>query len=330
VKIDLRVAFATLALVAVAACSGMSGLDSGAGGMGGEVAPPVNGQGALGSQMGGNGNAGGPTAGPNGMAELTNPGSTLAPNQAQYPVADGPTGMKCPTITIQGQQYLCNFSFNIPGTPNPNATPAPKKATATPSPTPEASASADDDNNDASDTPTPSPTPPGGITLQVEALPTDVPGMTNPDMRALKTTPVVGIRLQSDTDFVLDGTSIAAYTLPKAQMAGRQFALQLYNETFPRTVKGAKRTDLFIAGYARSVIDNDNSTVTFTFAVPKITVKRGQIWLIVLYGLTYPPNSTPTPSPSPASSASSSASPGASASASPSGSPAASPTPKST
>jgi hypothetical protein len=329
VKIDLRAAFAALVMLAAAACSGMSGLDSGTGGMGvgGEVAPPVNAQGAFGQQTGSGANAGGPTAGPNGVAQLTNPGATLAPNQAQYPVADGPTGMKCPNVTLQGQQFACTFSFNVPTTPSPGAGGTPKAhATPTPSPTPQASASSDDDSTDADASPT--PTPPGGITLQVEALPTDVPGMTNPDVHALKTAPVVGIRLQSDTDFVLDGTSIAAYTLPKTQFVSRQFALQLYNESFPRTMKGAKRTDTFIAGYAKSVVNSDNSTVTFTFTVPKITVKRGQIWLIVLYGLTYPPNQTPSPSPSP--SASSSASPGASPGASSSASPAASPSPKST
>jgi hypothetical protein len=326
VKIDLRAAFAVLGMLAAAACSGMSGLDSGAGGMGvgGEVAPPVNAQGAFGQQTGTGANAGGPTAGPNGVAELTNPGATLAPNQVQYPVADGPTGMKCPNITLQGQQYACTFSFNVP-TPAPGTSAAPKaQATPAPTPTPQASASSDDDSTDADASPT--PTPPGGITLQVEALPTDVPGMTNPDMRALKTAAVVGIRLQSDTDFVLNGQSIATYMLPKTQFVNRQFALQLYNESFPRTMKGAKRTDTFIAGYAKSVLNSDTSTVTFTFTVPKITVKRGQIWLIVLYGLTYPSNSTPTPSPSP--SPSSSASPAASASAS--AGPSASPSPKST
>lgn len=324
-KIDLRIAFAGLVLLAAAACSGMSGLDSGAGGMGGEVAPPVNGQGAFGQQQGVGSNAGGPTAGPNGVAELANPGATLAPNQVQYPVADGPTGMKCPQITLQGQQYNCTFSFNVPATPSPGASGAPKtKATPSPTPTPEPSASSDDDSTDADASPT--PTPPGGITLQVEALPTDVPGMTNPDVRALRTTPVVGIRLQSDTDFVLDGTSIANYVLPKTQYVGRQFVLQLYNESFPRTIKGAKRTDTFIAGYSKAVTNSDDSSVNFTFTVPKITVKRGQIWLIVMYGLTYPPNSTPAPSPSPSTSPSGSASPGAS----PSGSPTASPSPKST
>ena len=114
--------------------------------------------------------------------------------------ADGPTGMKCPLLTLQGQQYNCTFSFNVPATPSSGASAAPK-ATASPTPTPEASSSSDDDSSDSADA-SPSPTPPGGITLQVEALPTDVPGMTNPDMRALKTVPVVGIRLQSDTDFV--------------------------------------------------------------------------------------------------------------------------------
>lgn len=126
-KIDLRIAFAALIMLAAAACSGMSGLDSGAGGMGGEVAPPVNGQGAFGQQQGAGANAGGPTAGPNGVAELANPGATLAPNQAQYPVADGPTGMKCPQLSLQGQQYNCTFSFNVPATPSPGASGSPKQ-----------------------------------------------------------------------------------------------------------------------------------------------------------------------------------------------------------
>ena len=126
-KIDLRIAFAGLIMLAAAACSGMSGLDSGAGGMGGEVAPPVNGQGAFGQQQGAGANAGGPTAGPNGMAELANPGATLSPNQAQYPVADGPTGMKCPQLTLQGQQYNCTFSFNVPATPSPARAVRPKQ-----------------------------------------------------------------------------------------------------------------------------------------------------------------------------------------------------------
>ncbi|HTA38459.1 MAG TPA: hypothetical protein VK760_05260, partial [Candidatus Acidoferrales bacterium] len=155
-KIDLRIAFAGLVMLAAAACSGMSGLDSGAGGMGGEVAPPVNGQSAFGQQQGAGANAGGPTAGPNGVASLANPGATLAPNQAQYPVADGPTGMKCPPLTLQGQQYNCTFSFNVPATPSSGASAAPK-ATASPTPSPEASASSDDDSSDADASPSPTP-----------------------------------------------------------------------------------------------------------------------------------------------------------------------------
>src|SRR5271163_4479526 len=108
-KFDVRVALAAVALL-LSACQG-GGFDSG--GMGG-VGPPVSTQGG---QMGAPGQMGGgmglpgqqgfetpgnemgaPTAGPFGGATLTAPGHTLAPNQGQYPVANGPTGMKCPEV----------------------------------------------------------------------------------------------------------------------------------------------------------------------------------------------------------------------------------------
>jgi hypothetical protein len=63
--------------------------------------------------------------------------------------------------------------------------------------------------------------------------------------------------------------------------------------------------------------------VQFSFPMPKLTVPRGQVWLLALYGMQFPPGVTPGPSPSP--SASSSASPSASGSSSPSPSPGASP-----
>jgi hypothetical protein len=281
-----RAGFGALAILAVSACSSMGGLG---GDSGGGLTAPVNAQGAFGQQQTGNTNAGGPTAGPNGVAELANPGATLAPNQAQYPVANGPSGLKCPPIALQGQTYACGFSFNVPPSPSPS-----------PSGSPASDAS-------SAPTPSPTPTPPGTITLQAEALPSDVPGMTQPDLQALRIAPVLAIRFQSDTNFEMNGTAIAAYTLPRAQFAGRRFALQLYNETFPRTVSGTKRTDTFLLGYAKPVVDADDAMLSFTFSLPKTSVRSGQIWLLVLYGLTYP--STPSPSPSPAASSSASASP---------------------
>jgi hypothetical protein len=281
-----RAAFGSLVLAAVAACSSMGGLGDPSGG---GLTAPVNAQGAFGQQQTAGTNTGGPTPGPNGVAELANPGATLAPNQAQYPVANGPSGLKCPQIVLQGQTYACGFSFNVPPSPSPS-----------PSGSPASVAS-------SAPTPTPTPTPPGTITLQAEAMPSDVPNMTQPDTAALRIAPVLAIRFQSDTSFELNGTAIAAYTLPRAQFANRRFVLQLYNESFPRTVSGAKRTDTFLMGYAKPVVDSDDSMLSFSFSIPKTTVRNAQIWLIVLYGLTYPP--TPTPSPSSASSTSPSASP---------------------
>lgn len=272
-----RAGFGVLIVAAVAACSSMGGLDSGGSGL----EAPVNAQGALGQQQTSGTNTGGPTAGPNGVAELANPGATLAPNQAQYPVANGPGGLKCPPIVLQGQTYACGFSFNVPPSPSPS-----------PSGSPASTAS-------SAPTPSPTPTPAGTITLQAEAMPSDVPSMTQPDPQALRIAPVLAIRFESDTNFTMNGTAIAAYTLPRPQFANRRFALQLYNESFPRTISGAKRTDTFLMVSAKPVVDSDDAMLSFTFSIPKTTVRSAQIWLIVLYGLTYPPTPTPSPPASP-------------------------------
>ena len=127
--------------------------------------------------------------------------------------------------------------------------------------------------------------------------------MTNPNPLLMHVTPLLAIRLQSNTDFTLNGGASVQYTLPAMQFAGRVFGLQLYNETYLR----GKRTDQFIANYPKWT-SPQTSTVVFTFSVPKVTVRHTQIWLLAMYGAQLPPNSTPTPSPtpSPASSATSS------------------------
>jgi hypothetical protein len=321
-KCDARAVIAALALV-LASCSG-SGLDSGMGGMGGDMAPPVS---QPGSMAGGNtggltggvngqGQMAGPNVGPGGQEQLTNPGATLAPNEAQFPIAQGPTGMKCPAVQQFNQQYECNLAFNMPGaSPSPGGSPnasSSAKPTASPSPTPQPSASSDSDDSDDSsdDAASPSPTPMGTMTLQMEPLPRDVPAMTNPNPIFMHVTPLVAIRLQSNMDFQLNGPASVQYTLPTIQFAGRVFGLQLYNETYLR----GKRTDTLIANYGKwTAPANTNSTVQFTFSVPKVTVRHTQIWLLAMYGAQVPPGSTPTPSPTPSPSGSSapSASPAA-------------------
>jgi hypothetical protein len=302
-RFDARAVFAALALV-LASCQG-TGFDSG---MGGEMSPPVSQPGSMSGGMPGagglNGGLGnqisGPNVGPNGQEELANPGATLAPNEAQYAISQGPTGMKCPLVQEYSQEYNCTVAFNMP-TPAPSPSPGSKSTaapTASPTPTPQPSASSDsDDSDDTSDNPTPTPTPAGMITLLMEPLPKDVPNMTNPNPLFMHITPLVAVRLQSNMDFVLNGGTSVQYTLPAMQYTGRVFALQLYNET---TLRG-KRVDQFIVGssYQKYTTPQTN-VVQFTFNVPKVMVHHTQVWLIALYGAQLPPGTTPTPSPTPA------------------------------
>lgn len=309
-KCDARAVFAALALV-LASCQG-SGLDSG---MGGDITPPVSNPGSMsggginsgpgGLNAGMNGGMSGPTIGMNGQEELANPGATLAPNEAQYPIAQGPTGMKCPNVQLFNQEYSCSVAFNIPApSPSPSGSPgATAKPTASPTPSPSPTASSDDSDDD-DDTPSPSPSPGGMITLQVEPLPKDVPSMVNPNPVFMRITPLMAIRLQSSMDFALDGGTTLQYTLPAVQFSGRVFALQLFNET---TLRG-KRTDQIIGNYAKWT-SPENNTVEFTFNVPKVFVRHTQVWLLALYGAQLPPGTTPTPSPSPSPTTSPSSSP---------------------
>jgi hypothetical protein len=310
---DVRAVFAALAL-ALASCQG-SGFDSG---MGGEMEPPVTNPGSMNGGMpnqgglsgGGLGNQiAGPNVGPNGQEELTNPGATLAPNQAQYPIAQGPTGMKCPMVTEFNQQFTCTVTFNMP-TPSPSPSPGSKSTatpTASPTPTPKPSPSSDsDDSDDSSDSPTPTPTPAGTITVEVEPLPHDVPTITNPNPLWMHITPLVAIRLQSNMDFTLNGGTLVQYTLPAMQYTGRVFGLQLYYET---TLRG-KRVDQFIPGsYYQKYTSPDTNQVEFTFNVPKVSVRHTQVWLLAMYSAQIPPGTTPTPSPTPSPTTSPSSSP---------------------
>jgi hypothetical protein len=305
-RCDVRVVLAGLALV-LGSCQG-SGLDSGMG----DMTPPVSQPGSMAggglpNGMGGGGLPGamaGPTVGPNGQEQLVNPnpGATLAPNMAQYPLAQGPSGMKCPNVTQFNAQYGCTIAFNIPA-PSSSGSPKP---TASPTPTPQPTASSDSDDSDDSDT-SPTATPAGGtMTMQVEPIPKDVPSMNNPNPLLMRVAPVVAVRLQSNTDFQLNGGASVQYTLPSVQFTGRSFVLQLFNETSFR----GKRADQYIGSYAKYTTPQNN-VVQFAFTLPRgVSVRHSQVWLLALYGGTLPPGSTPSPSPtaspSPTSSGSSS------------------------
>jgi hypothetical protein len=136
--------------------------------------------------------------------------------------------------------------------------------------------------------------------------------MVNPDSKALSTTPLLAVRIHANDNIALSGTAIAEFTLPKEQVGGRGFAIQLFDETTRRR----HLQEHFIGSYAQSTLDG--TTLRFVFTPPPVTVKKGETWLFVLYGDERPDI---TPGPSSAPSASPSASPKASASGSPSSAP---------
>jgi hypothetical protein len=146
-------------------------------------------------------------------------------------------------------------------------------------------------------------------------MPKDAPKMVNPDPKAVSTVALVLLRLHTDADVTLAGKITIDYTLPKEQVGGRGFAVQLYHEG----TKKKKVTQTFFGSYSESKLTG--STLHFEINAPALAVKKDEVWLLVLYGDELPSSSSPSASPS----GSPSASPSGSPSAAPSGSPGAQP-----
>jgi hypothetical protein len=291
--------------LALAACSGSFGT-GGSGGMNPPTAPQA-------------------PASPGSAATAgTTPAPAPSGDTVTYPFSQAPSGMQCPTVN----GYSCLLTFNAPApTPTPTATPKGKTngkskakpksrptATPTPTPTPSPSPSSTPTANatsaaDDGARPSPiasgsaAPSPAGAnVTFQLAALPKDAPAMVNPDPKALATTALIALRMHADGAVVLDGTAIAAFTLPKDQIGGRSYAIQLYQET----VRKKHRDDRYVGTFSDSTLDG--STLRFVFTPPKLQIKKDEIWLFVLYSAETPsasaipsgaPTSTPSASPSP-------------------------------
>jgi len=317
-----------LAALALAACQGGS---FGGIGSGSSVNPPVNGQppNPYGQQAG--------AQNPNGVAPSPTP-STPPGQTASYAFSDAATGFKCP----QSQGYSCFLRFNVPPDPSPSPTPSHSKSTkgkakATPSPaptpTPSATPSTSTSASPSSDSPMPtsSPLPSGApspsasstpasahVTLTLGSRPKDAPTMAGVDPKAVTTVALVSLLIRTDADEVLDGRAIADFTLPKEQLGGRSFAIQLFHHTVDRKKRG---NDQFFGSYDQWKLDGD--TVHFEFVVPKLEVKKDETWRLVLYA-----SDVPSATPSPGASASPSPSPSSSASPAASAAPATSPSPR--
>ena len=290
----MKSACIVIAVLALAACSGNFGT-GGSGGMNPPTAPQAPAS---------------PGTAP-GAAAGTSPAPAPTGDTVTYPFSQAPGGMQCPTVN----GYSCLISFNAPPpTPTPSPTPKGKasskskakpkpKPTASPTPTPSPTPSAAATGEDGA-APSPaasgsaSPSPAGAnVTFQLAALPKDAPAMVNPDPKALATTALMALRMHADGPIVLDGTAIAAFSLPKDQIGGRSYAIQLYQET----VRKKHRDDRYVGTFSDSTLDG--TTLRFVFTPPKLQIKKDEIWLFVLYSAETPsasaiPSGAPTASPS--------------------------------
>lgn len=134
--------------------------------------------------------------------------------------------------------------------------------------------------------------------------------MTSPNPAATSTLALFDVRLHTDADAILLGNAYADFTLPKDQIAGHMFAVQLYREFTSKN----KLHDDYIGSYIESKVEG--STVSFSLNVPKFQIKKDEVWLIVLYAETVP-SASPSASGAPTASPSASAAPSARATATP-------------
>jgi len=303
-------------VLALTACQGGFGGTSSPG-----VNPPVNPPpaGALGPATVA------PLPSPSGSPGIP-PGST-----ASYAFTSAAQGFQCPQV----DGFTCFIRLNMPQpspSPSPSSGASAARSSATPSPTPSPT---------PTPTPSPSPAPSGSglpsavpsavptaagpqITLALEALPKNAPAMVNPDPKAVATDALLAVRLHANADVALHGRASADFTLPKEQIGGRGFAIQLFHES---TNRHKKVTETYLGSYAKSTLKG--TTLHFDLALPQITVKKDEVWLFVLYG-DERPSATTAASPSPGASSGASPAPSGSPQPTSSAAPSASPAPSST
>lgn len=287
-----RVIILALAALLISACSGNFGTGTGMPQQGG--IPPMGG-----------GTTPMPPVGPNGLpiGQFTPPPPSPGPvGTASYPISDAQKGFTCPQTS---DEYGCKLSFNLPPptpTPSPNAKNAKSKndATATPSPSPSptpsptpspspSSTASSRASGNPSASPSPTPTPPS-ITLTAQAPPKDAPQMVHVPANTLDTIPLVMVQLTTNDDFTLDGWVSAQFTLPQSQIGGRGFAVQLFQVSQHHHSATYKP----IWTFDKSVLND--TTLTFSFEPPKMTIGKGSTYTLVLYGDDR--SASPSPSPS--------------------------------
>ena len=237
----------------------------------------------------------------NGSPSPNASGSPGVANSGTYPITDAQKGFACPP-TIDG--YGCNLRFNLPP---PTPTPAPasknaksKKATPAPSPTPtDTPTPSPSGSGSPSSTPKPTPTP-ASISLKVEAAPKDAPALVHIPAGSLSTVPLMMVHLTPTGDLHLDGWAEADFTLPKSEVAERGFAVQLFKANV------GKHSTSYNPIWTFDKSTLNDTTLTFSFQPPKMTIPKGGTYVLVLYG---DDKSKASPAPVPTGTAPSSAAP---------------------
>lgn len=124
--------------------------------------------------------------------------------------------------------------------------------------------------------------------------------MVHVPKNALNVVALMMVTITTTTDFPLNGLAIAQFTLPKEQIGGRGFALQL----FLQRTQGKTKSYAPVLSLDKSSLQNN--TLIFGFIPPKITVSKSSTYVLVLYGTDISASSTPSAaassSPNPSSS----------------------------
>jgi hypothetical protein len=136
--------------------------------------------------------------------------------------------------------------------------------------------------------------------LNAQALPKAAPAMVHVPKNALNVVALMMVTLTTSADFPLNGLAIAQFTVPKEQIGGRGFALQL----FLQRAQGKTKSFAPVLSLDKSSLQND--TLIFGFMPPKITVSKGNTYVLVLYGTDISASAAPSGSASPSPNASSS------------------------
>lgn len=118
--------------------------------------------------------------------------------------------------------------------------------------------------------------------------------MVHVPANTLDTVALMMVQLSANADLNLDGWANAQFTLPKPQVDGRGFALQLFQVN--KKKKGVEYKPIWT--FDKSVLND--TTLTFSFKPPKMTIGKGGTYMLVLYGddKSTLPSGSPSPLPS--------------------------------